>query len=207
MRYTTSTMKKENLGFEKRFSGIKFLIFWMTAHIFLWGVTQAISSTVKLSLHLFIADIINPFICSLEISENNWGSTCTIIGLDFGLLAGQLISFLVAFLFGGVIAGLGEWQLVKESFNVSVKQRNPVVIISIIVGLGTSFFVNFLAMFSGIINVIIGGVNPSIAAFVAGFLFGGLFGVFYGIITLIIYYLTMSKNRSMENGCNEKNAT
>ena len=191
-------MKKENLGLEKRFGGIKFLVFWMTTHIFLWGVTQGISSTVKLSLHLFIADIINPFICSLGISENNWGSTCTIIGLDFGLLAGQLISFLVAFLVGGVIAGIGEWHLINEPFNISVKKRKFVVGILIVVGLVTSFFVNFFAMFSGIINVIIGGVNLALAAFIAGFLFGGLFGVSYGIITFIIYHLTMSKNLANE---------
>ena len=186
-------MKKENLRFKNRYSGVKFLTLWMLVHLFLWGITQAISSTAKFSLHIFVADTINPFICLLEISENNWGSTCTILGLDFGLLIGQLISFLAAFLFGGLIAGFGEWYLVKKIFNISAKQRKLVVIVLIIVGLVTSFFVNFFAMFSGIINVAVAGVNHLIATFITGFFFGGLYGVFYGVVTLLIYYLNNTK--------------
>ena len=198
MELRINTMKKENVRLVERFSGIRFLLFWIMAHISLWGITQAISAIAKLSLHLFIANAINPFICSLQISENNFGSTCTILGLDFGLAIGQMISFLAAFLFGGVLAGLGEWQLVKASFNVSAKQRNPIIIISILVGWFTSFFVNFLAMFSGIINVAIGGIYPSIATLIVGLFFGALFGAFYGIVTLLIYSLPMIKRPAHE---------
>jgi hypothetical protein len=191
------------MEFEKRVSGIKDLTIWILAHIFLWGVTLAIVSTAKLSLHLFIADIINPFICSLEISDNYYGSTYTIRGIDFGLLIGQLISFLVAFLFGGFIAGLGEWRLVKVFFNIPVKERNTVVIFIILAGLVASFLVNFFAMCSGIINVII-GVNHSIATFVTGLFFGGLFGVLYGIIVLLICNQGMSRNLSMKSNSKKK---